>query len=249
LAPRIVFHHIPKCGGTSLVRGFALTYYPMRLLRHGRAGFPANLDVRAAEHTCDLLGLAQRQFRISLLDYHLSRRTSPLVAGHYPFSRAVYEAHKNEWSFITLLRDPVNRWYSEYFYNRHKSAGSGQTNLDIEAYLESPAGRAATRSFVNALAEPQDPTARATEAEVGVALGNLSCFDVVGRLEDLDAFREAMKRRFGRRPRFPHVNRSPVQPGSQRRPDMTSEFHRALLDFLAADLEIYAKISARKSNI
>lgn len=246
---KIVFHHVPKCGGTSLLRGFVLTYYPLRLLLRGRAGFPANLNVRAADRACETLGLSTHQFRVSLLAYHLARGASPLVSGHYPFSRAVYDDHRDDWSFITILRDPVSRWYSEYYYNRHKTAGSSRTSLDIEAYLESPAGRPAARSFVNFLAESSDPMATATESEARTALENLSCFDVVGRLEDLDGFRDAMKRRFGRRPFFPHVNRSPVAPNVQRRPDPASAFHRTLLDLLAADIEIYEKFFARKVKV
>lgn len=243
--PKIVFHHIPKCGGMSIARGLVLTYYPFRFLLKGKAGFPGGLSVAATETAEKLFPADQFLLRRELLAYQLAKDTSPLVFGHYPFSLRIRDRFGDSWAFITLLRNPVDRWYSEYFYNRFKKKGVGKTDMDVEGFLESDDGRAYARSLVNYLTEAPNPFGRATESEARAALENLSCFDVVGRLEDLGGFRDAMKRRFGRRPFFPHVNRNPVAPNKQRRPDTESAFHRTLLDLLAADIEIYETFFAR----
>lgn len=237
--PRIVFHHVPKCGGTSLVRGLALTYYPLRLALKGRSGFPGGLDVHATRKTSELFHEDRFQFRRKLLCYQLEKDDSPLVFGHYPFSREVYESSRSRWSFITLLRNPIDRWYSEYFYNRYKTSGVGKTELDIEPFLDSSEGRGCARSFVNFLIDADDPYAYASETEARAALQQLELFDVVGHLEELDLFRDSMKQKFGRRPFFPHLNRSPVRTDDAKLPDPESSFHKRLLEQLSADLLIY----------
>ena len=240
MAPsRIVFHHIPKCGGSSLTLGLAMAYFPLRLLMKGKEGFPGTLNVAALELVRDLHACDRAELERQLLLYQMAKDNSPFIFGHYPFSRLAYDQFCDRWAFVTLLRDPAERWYSEYFYNRYKGQGVGKTELGLEAYLESRAGRSAARSFVNFLIEAEDPSARASPEEAKQALESLECFDVVGRLEDLPGFGASMQRRFGRKPFMPHVNRSPADGPRGQRPDPLSEVHRKLLDLLAADIEIY----------
>lgn len=244
-SPRIVFHHVPKCGGMSIARGLVLTYYPFRFLLKGKAGFPGGLNVAATETVEKLFPTDQFLLRREILAYQLAKGTSPLVFGHYPFSPRVRDRFGDSWAFITLLRNPVDRWYSEYFYDRFKKKGVGKTDMGLEKFLESNDGRGYARSFVNYLTEAPDPIAKASEKEANLALEALSCFDAVGCLERLEQFRTLMGRRFGRRPFFPHVNRSPADRHERRRPDPDSNFHKRLIDLLAADIYIFEKTQAR----
>lgn len=237
--PRIVFHHIPKCGGSSLVRGLVLTYYPSLFLRSGKGAFSGALNAEAAGASCEIFGLDPFLMRRSMLAYELARGKSPLLYGHYPFSSALFDRFRDTWAFVTLLRHPVDRWYSEYFYNRYKDHQYASTTLDVEAYLDTAGGRSTARSFVNYFVEVADPCAPATVAEGEAALAAISKLDVVGCLEQLDRFRDRMKARFGRRPIFPHVNRSPAPTDVRRRPSPNSSVHKRLLQFLEADIYIY----------
>jgi len=240
--PQIVFHHIPKCGGTSLVRGMVLAYHPFRFLRLGKAGFRAGLNNRAALSACELCALDRLSFARGLLAYQLERGDSPIIYGHYPFSEEIYNAFKDRWSFITILRHPLDRWYSQYFYNRYKTKGSSQTTLDMTSYLESEAGRFTARTFVNHFIEVEDPVARASEREAQLTLDALEHFDVVGCLERLDAFLGAMKKRFGRRPLMLKTNRSPAVKQDKKYFESSSDEHKKLMELLAADIYIYEKL-------
>lgn len=239
--PKIVFHHIPKCGGMSITAGLALTYYPLRLALGGRRNFPGRLDAKAASAAAALQGQNRYEYRRLLMAYHLEQDKTPFLFGHYPFCPSAYERFKNDWAFVTLLRDPVKRWYSEYYWNRYKSHDYDKTELDIEAYLDSEQGRLNAQSFTNFLAPRPDPLAPPTAKDVKHSLENLEKFDVVGKLEDLPKFRSAMKTRFGRKPFFYKRNSSPAPDTAKTLPDKHSAFHKTLQERLQADIEIYTR--------
>lgn len=240
--PKIVFHHIPKCGGQSIVSGLALTYYPWQILRYGRKGFPAVLNAKATQEISPLFGIENYQYRRQILSYFLAKNDSNFVGGHYPFSQIAYQAYKDNWTFVTLFRDPVKRWYSEYYWNRYKDHEYAKTELDIEEYLESKQGRMNTRSYTNFLHECETPDSQPNDKELQGALTALECFDVLGCLEDLNKFRADMKAKFGRKPYFRKKNTSPAPPDVERKPDEKSDFHKKLLTLLEADREIYRRV-------
>ncbi len=239
MAKKIVYHHIPKCGGMSIAAGIGVSYFPLQVLRFGGKRFPGHLNARAASGACEALGLDRYSFRRQLLEYYLLSDKSPYIFGHYPFSRSAYDRHKDEWAFVILFRDPVKRWYSEYFWNRYKDHDYAKTELDMEAYLESEQGKADTRSFLNFLVEAEDSAALASDVEVKQALENLACFDVLGTLEDLCQFKDSLKKRFGYAPFIPRRNKSPAPKQAFVKAEPGSAFDLKLRQFLEADIEIY----------
>ena len=238
---KIVFHHVPKCGGTSITRGLVLALYPLRLISKGKSGF-CGLNAKAASGVSSYLELESYEYRRGILAYEVERGASPFVYGHFPFSSRVFHRHDAQWDFVTLLRNPVQRWYSEYFYNRYKSFEYAKTELDVEAYLETPEGIIKTRSFLNYFVERDNNLSTPSQADVDTAIDNLSRFTVVGLLENLGDFAQQVKSKFGRKPFFFRTNTSPVPEGSKVVPDENSEFHRRLLEHLAGDIEIYRSV-------
>ncbi len=235
----IVFHHIPKCGGTSIVTGLVLTYYPFRFLKHRKKGFPANLNSRAASVIATQSGVNRYDFRRQLLSYFLEKNDSPFISGHYPFDRKVYDKHSENWNFITLLRDPVARWYSEYFWNRYKNHEYQKTKLSIEEYIESEQGIMNGRSFINFLSHSDRHALRPQQKEVDEAIDNLSKMRVVGCLEHMDHFKNDMQRAFGRKPLIFKRNKTPASAEQKILPDINSDLHKKVLELTAADQEIY----------
>ena len=241
MSRKVVFHHVPKCGGTSITRGLVFALYPSRLLLKGKRGF-SGLNARAASKVSDDWHLDSHHYRRTLLAYELEKEASPFIYGHFPFSTEVFRQHRDRWSFVTLLRNPIDRWYSEYFYNRHKSFEYAKTELDVEAYLEAPEGLAKTMAFVNFFVERNDILSAPSQLEVDMAIENLSRFTIVGTLEDLQGFARQVKDKLGRKPVFVRTNKSPAPRDSRIVPDEKSEFHRKLSQHLAGDIEVYRAI-------
>jgi len=243
--PKIIFHHIPKCGGTSIVTGLAMTYYPMRLLFRGKSGFNARLNAPQTAEYAQKNDINKFSHRRMVLRNHVERQTCPFISGHYPFDYDLYDQQKEEWGFVTLLRDPIKRWYSEYYWNRYKDHDYRKTDMSMEEYLETPEGLENTRSFVNYFAMTENTDGAVTQAEQEEALKALPCFTVIGFLEELEKFRSDMKQAFGRKPFFLQRNKSPAAHQEKTMPDKGSDFEKNLLRLLEADIEIYHKAKER----
>jgi len=244
--PKIIFHHIPKCGGTSIVTGLAMTYYPIRLLLRGKGGFNARLNAPETAEYAKQNDINKFTHRRNVLRQHVESQTCPFVSGHYPFDYDLYSKSKEEWGFVTLLRDPLKRWYSEYYWNRYKDHAYRKTEMSVEEYVETPEGIENTRSFVNYFAMTENTDVAVTQAEKDEALSRLSCFTVIGFLEELEKFRVDMKHAFGRKPFFLQRNKSPAANVEKTMPDKDSDFEKNLLRLLEADIEIYKKAQENK---
>lgn len=244
--PKIIFHHIPKCGGTSIVSGLALAYYPLRLLTKGKKGFTARLDAPTSTKKANEEGINRYQLRRNLLRYHIDNKTCPFISGHYPFSPDDFEKHKTEWLSVTLLRDPLQRWYSEYFWNRYKNHDYRKTDLSIEEYLENTEGIENTRSFVNFFCVTDNVSDAVTEQEKEEAIKNISKIPVIGFLDNLPDFQNQLKSHLGHKPYFFKRNKSPADKDKKQIPDKNSDFEKKLLNYLEADIEIYNKIRENK---
>lgn len=235
--PKIIYHHIPKCGGTSVVTSLALTYYPFRLLRHSRTGFEGTLNAKAASTAAAENNIDPLDFRRSLLQYYVEKDRTPLISGHYPYNHQLSEAQKKEWNFITLLRDPVERWYSEYYWNRYKDHDYKKTGMSFEEYLNSDEGQFNACTFLHYFSDLKNKTSNS-------AIETLKNMDVVGFLDNLPHYKSQMKKTFGRAPLSIRRNKSPAKESQEARPDEHSDFHKSLLSVLEVDIEIYRTMKA-----
>ncbi len=203
LDQRILFLHIPKCGGTSVREAIGASYG----WRPGRQSRSARLDAQASWQGSRLSGTDLFAFRERLLLYELCRPHLQYIAGHYPLSETVLDEFGDDWDVITVLRDPVDRWLSEYFYNRHKRSEYFAHEMDLEEYAESRTGRISAMTYARWFSG--DPSGCGVAASVDRALHNLDRLDLVGVLEHLDDFRARFRDHYGVSLRIPRLNRSP----------------------------------------
>lgn len=230
---RLVFHHLPKCGGTSVHQAI-------------RRCFPLDprIEVRiaadASARTADQTGQTLFAVREGLLLYHMTLPRTAYISGHIPFSERVFQEYADQWSFITIIRHPVARWLSAYFDSRYPRVPGayGSINMSLEEYLESPRGRAEGSACLSFFAGSTDG-----EPSVERALRTLRRFSVVGVLEELDAFASAFAARYGTSLKVPHFNRNPVSVHVQKQ-KVTPEIWRRVEEICRPDLELYDAVRA-----
>ena len=225
---RIFYMHIPKCGGTSVanaIRNCYLTLNP----EQDRVTF--HLDPYAAHEGAVLGRQDPLGYYRHLLRYCLGCREYQYVYGHFSFDEVAYEAYHNEFRFVTLLRDPVKKWLSLYFFNRHKDGEFFKVEEDLETFLATPTAVGYGCDYImqfagNYACEPAPHEGYCyeqytTQAAIDHAVGNLAKFDLVGVLEQLDRFADRFQQQYGAKLSITHKNRNPL--AQQRQNEQISE--------------------------
>ncbi|PSO83052.1 MAG: hypothetical protein BRC41_12785 [Cyanobacteria bacterium QH_9_48_43] len=196
---RIFFLHLPKCGGVSV---------NMAMRRAFGAQKVDGLNPNASRRVAERRGKDLRRFRTSLLFYYMAMENVNVISGHFSWNDDVYEQFSKKWAYVTVLRDPIRRWFSHYFYNRHKSGGYLGIEKDLPTFLHSERAREMGTHYTRRLSSPE-----ATELNqaVGQAKVNLEKFEVLGLLDDMDAFADQFSSQFGVRLNIPTKNTSPME--------------------------------------
>lgn len=231
--PRLAFVHIPKCGGTSLKTALQDVY-------SRRGNTTLWLDPHASKRAADVADADLYALRAHLLLYHLAQRRPRYITGHYTFSEAAWEAGPEPWAFLTVLRDPVARWYSAYFYNRHKTNSDHfRIHEPLAEFVETERAQKMGRTYVRRLTADR----KAPDAVETVIL-TLQRFDVVGVLEEMDALVRDCERVVGERLSVPILNTSPR--GERERADeITPAIEAKVRALCAPDLRIYEAVRER----
>jgi len=245
---RIAFIHIPKCAGSSVAEAIRRTYFPLPQELHrrwsdGAAFASVAIGPEASLATAEQFQVNLQHFRSMVLYYELSLARTAYVTGHVPFSKIVADAHADRWSFVTTLRNPIDRFFSEYFYNRFKASGHYKVNDELDMYLQSADARRTSSQLINFLTGRPDVYSPPSQHDVESALDNLRRFAVVGFVEDLERFAHDLATHFGKRPVFERTNKSPA-PEGKRRCMLDRSIREKVVELNAADTEIY--IRARK---
>ncbi|HET6618945.1 MAG TPA: sulfotransferase family 2 domain-containing protein [Dongiaceae bacterium] len=237
---RIAFFHPPKCGGTSVNRWLALAF-----------GGPAGLDPLAAETAARSLGISGWEVREALLAYFVQRKDARFISGHYSYSSRAFSGREDEFDFLTILRNPLDRMLSHYYYNRFREERDHfPIETDLPNWLATDQARMTamtfTRMFVGdiTVARALDSNSRSGEVRAAVsdAMTNLSKFAVVGTLERLDEFEEAIRARYDIKSSIDHLRKSP-KPGYLKFADQPREVQDRILELCRGDLDIYERFS------
>ena len=193
--PKIFFCHVPKCAGVSLSNAIYKSVYPS-FLKATR--FTGHIDLRASRDCEKLLGVDMMTARETQLTFQLSNSRQVFTTGHCVARPEVVSHFYKDWHFLTILRKPVDRFVSEYVYNRFKESEWQKNETDIEDYLESEKALSSAVTYARyfsgyktaaeIMANPEDAIAK--------SVANLRQFSVFGTLEQMDKWEDDFNNRF-----------------------------------------------------
>jgi hypothetical protein len=233
---RIVFHHVPKCGGTSVGRALRRAYilsqatvtpeesYQALAAIKGRA----QLEASIADNVYEL-----RELMLLYLLYSDVR----CVAAHIPFSSAAFDIFHGRYFFVTLLRDPVQRFVSNYLWSYKRSGAHARIDEELGDFLCTDRAKASGSTYVRYLCG--QPGMRLTEmhAAVDLACTNLQRLDHVGFLDRMEPFASTLRGLTGRRLRIGRENVGNRHTAHDQ--IMGSPLKQKILDVCAPDLDVW----------
>ena len=248
LKEKVVFVHVPKCGGTSLNNLFMQSFNTLDIRKDKSIVLikpQATFNVGRLVHETGIFDPFENDYldilkiEENLLLYYLSQEEVKYVAGHFAFSEIAYKEFNNKYSFVTLLRNPLERMISHYFYNRYKEGELGKTKKDITSYLASKRSKNQGHEYVKKFYGKIDSTVNLTsENAINQAKENLRKFSVVGCLEYPENLLEQLNRKFGLKASLPHKNTNPKS-GSFKNKILTDEIKEQFKNICKPDMEIY----------
>lgn len=242
-ARRIAFFHPPKCGGTS-VRKWLVSAF----------GRPAGLDPIAAEAAAHNIGVGSASEREAILAYFVERQDTRFICGHFAYSRRAFAGHEDEFDLITILRNPLSRALSRFYFESDPRARQHfPIEGELEDWLQTDDARATATVFTKMFVGDIDLMRRlgrgATEAQRSEAalqaIDNLKRFTIVGTLEHLDAFEHAIQQRYGIRTRMGHARNNPAYPRFAQQPPAVQDRLRELCQ---EDMTIYEAFAGRSAQ-
>lgn len=198
---------MPKCGGTSIYRAIRDSYGLIERA-HGRNIF--GLDPVASLKSSKLVGEPLRDFREKLLLYYMSKESQRLIYGHFFYSQASFDTYGSEWNFITILREPVSKWLSQYFYNRYKDSNHFKLDTELERFLDSNESISMGRDYVYNLTDGISQEEASSPEAIDQAIKNLQNFSIVGLLENIESFAKEYEAQFSAKLSIKKHNRNPL---------------------------------------
>jgi hypothetical protein len=197
---RIVFHHVPKCGGTSVGRSLRRAY----LLSQGTVTPVESEKAFNAAQGGGRRGIGHvAELREMMLLYMLFSDVR-CVSAHIPFSDAAFERFAGSYSFVTLLRDPVKRFISNYFWSHDRPDAHFRIAETVEDFLSTERARGLGSTYVRYFCG--EPDAKFGPRHVDSAIRNLRRMNCVGFLDEVGRFEAGLHALTGRRIRIGKEN-------------------------------------------
>jgi hypothetical protein len=238
---KICYIHIPKCGGISIKNSITSLYGLRSYLSPGHV---FHLDAAASVKSATKVEMDLSDYRKNLLHYALSSKAK-FISGHFPLGEDVLNTYGDNWEFITMLRDPVKRWISNFYYNKFNKNPNHVWRIEetLEEFIHTKSAVAYGNNYVNQILGRPYNSGDVTNDDVQKAIQLLEQFSVVGILEEMEKFTEHFKNKFGVKLKLAKENSSPVK--DIERPEVSNETMAAIQKLCEPNLAIYSHFSSK----
>ena len=224
----LVYIHVPKCGGSSFGAALRLRYFysqaTINLVQSDAAVVALHPQARGEDRI--IADYDQRARDLA----HLMTRGVRCISGHVRYDGDVHT--RADYAFVTMLRDPVERFVSHYHYLQRRHPDPARPGT-LKGFLDTEdAARIASQYLFYFSGHSQNRAPNLPRA-IRVAQAALSRFDLVGDLSDSAGFARDLRRLTGGPLPWLHRNRAPAVPSVP--PDLTAR----ITSLCAPDIAIY----------
>jgi len=231
---KIFFLHVPKCGGTSLNAAIRYCYG----VCSGLEEISFHLDSASSFQLSKLTNRYNFQHEEELLIYLMASNNFRYISGHFNYSSTAFREFGDMWDYVTILRHPTVRWFSQYFYNRYGRNGPFKLRMGLEEYIESDVGLAMGNEYISRFVGYDQGIDFRNEEAIKRAIENLKKFKIVGCLENSSAFIERFRDVYGVDLKLPVLRKGPM-PKVMRDEKISESLEAKVETICKPDLEVY----------
>jgi hypothetical protein len=237
---RIFFFHIAKCGGTSVANAIINGYKPWR---PAHVNTVVTLDEEAARFADENTTGNGHHVRRDLLNYMMSLPQVKCISGHFQYSNIAHEVYGDQWEFVTVLRNPIDRWFSHYNYNiREGASPKYKIKIPLDEFVETSLAASFGRAFVDEVTEDVDKKNIGIEELCERAIERYKRFSLIGTIENTAGFTRKFEEKFGHKLNIKHLNKAQM-PENKKHRNISGDVLQRISELCEPDIYLYKELT------